>query len=233
VSVNVLLFPGSNCDHDVIHCYENLFNQKVEVIWHRESELKNPDVVIVPGGFSFGDYLRTGAMAKVSPVMGAARKFAAAGGPVLGICNGFQILCEAGLLPGVLLQNISMKFLSRFVRIKVESSSTPFTGAARKGDIIHCPIAHFEGNYFADGATIERLEGEGQVVFRYCGEQGQVDAENREWNPNGAMRAIAGITNDKRNVVGLMPHPERAVEKVVGFCGGESGRVVFASSVAG
>lgn len=233
MSVSVVIFPGSNCDHDAIHCYEAILNQKVEQIWHRDTDLKSPDVVVVPGGFSFGDYLRTGAMAKVSPIMKSIKEFAAKGGPVIGICNGFQILCEAGLLPGALLQNIQMKFLSRFVNIKVESTSTPFTRQAKKGEVITCPIAHFEGNYFVDSDTLKRLEDNDQVVFRYSSPSGEVAFDNLEWNPNGSLHAIAGVTNEKRNVVGLMPHPERAVEKVVGYLGVESGKVVFSSSVAG
>lgn len=225
--VSVVVFPGSNCDHDAWHVYKNLLKQDVNMIWHRDTDLQKPDVVILPGGFAYGDYLRTGALAKISPVMRAVKDFADKGGQVLGICNGFQILCEAGLLPGALLQNIDMKFLSRFVTMRVENLKTPFTKRFTQGGLITCPIAHGEGNYFADSETIKRLEGQGQVVFRYCDKDGKVNPEDRETNPNGAINAIAGICNEKGNVVGLMPHPERACEEMIGQVGGGSGLGVF------
>jgi phosphoribosylformylglycinamidine synthase len=231
VRVSVVVFPGSNCDHDVLHLY-GLLGQRVESIWHRETDLKKPDLVVLPGGFSHGDYLRTGALAKLSPIMHEVRKFAEAGGPVIGICNGFQILCEAGLLPGVLLQNLPRKFLSQFVTVKIESPNTPFTRGIEAGKVMCCPIAHFDGNYFADDETVRTLEGEGRVVFRYCDAQGKIDHESRICNPNGAKNSIAGICSDTRNVVGLMPHPERAAEKSVGFIGKESGRCIFEASLA-
>lgn len=227
MKVTVVVFPGSNCDHDVIHLYKNLLSAQVKSVWHKEFELGSPDVVIVPGGFSYGDYLRTGALAKLSPIMQSVKKFADGGGKVLGICNGFQILCEAGLLPGVLLQNVGTKFLSRFVNLKVEKSDTSFTGQFKAGDVFTCPIAHGDGNYFADEDTIKRLEGEGQVVFRYCDTQGKLSHENLEINPNGSINSIAGICNQKRNVVGLMPHPERSSEEIVGHIGAKSGFRVF------
>lgn len=231
IKVSVLLFPGSNCDHDVIHVYRQVLGQDVSVIWHRDNDLKNPDVVVVPGGFSYGDYLRTGALAKLSPVMREVQTFAEKGGAVLGICNGFQILCEAGLLPGALLQNTRMKFLARFISVKTENTHTPFTTKLQKGQIVTCPIAHFEGNYFADEETIQRLEGEGQVVFRYCDSSGRVNNDDEACNPNGSRNSIAGICNARGNVVGMMPHPERAVEPVVGFVGDASGKAVFESTL--
>lgn len=225
--IAVVVFPGSNCDHDVVYLYRTMFRAEVETVWHARHDLGSPDAVILPGGFSYGDYLRTGALAKLSPVMSAVRKFAAGGGPVLGICNGFQILCEAGLLPGALLMNIDTRFLSQFVHMKVESAATPFTCEVPLGSVMTCPIAHHEGNYFADAETISMLEREGRVVFRYCSKQGAVEPENRALNPNGSIHAIAGICNEKRNVVGLMPHPERAVEILTGGEGGATGLSLF------
>ena len=231
MKVAVIIFPGSNCDHDAVHTYSALLKQDVKEIWHRDTDLENPDLVVIPGGFSFGDYLRTGAFARVSPIMEEVAKFAAAGGPIVGICNGFQILCEVGLLPGALLQNVDRKFLSRFIHLKIENTSTPFTHKMSAGDIITCPIAHNEGNYFADEETIKALEGEGRVVFRYCDAEGNLDSENRAINPNGSINSIAGITNEAGNVVGLMPHPERATEDLIGHIGGHSGLSVMAGPI--
>ncbi len=225
--VSVIVFPGSNCDHDVIHTYENLLNADVKSVWHKDDDLKKPDLVVLPGGFSYGDYLRTGALAKLSPVMQEVKKFSESGGKVIGICNGFQILCEAGMLPGVLLQNIGMQFLSQFVHIKVESNATAFTNKYKKDQIITCPVAHGEGNYYADSETISSLESEGRVVFRYCSTDGRIDHDSRSTNPNGSVNSIAGITNKSGNVVGLMPHPERAAEAIVGFIGKDSGLNIF------
>ncbi|MFM1847728.1 MAG: hypothetical protein RL417_1202 [Pseudomonadota bacterium] len=230
--ISVVVFPGTNCDHDIEHVYGSVLKQKVRAVWHRDRDLQRPDIVVVPGGFAHGDYLRTGALAKLSPIMNEVRSFADKGGPVLGICNGFQILCEAGLLPGVLLQNMQRRFLSRFVHVKIERSDTAFTRGIGEGTVMTCPIAHFEGNYFAPNDTVRQLEDDGRVVFRYCDPAGGVHPESLEWNPNGAINAIAGITNERRNVVGLMPHPERAVESLIGGVGGESGRAIFAGSVA-
>jgi phosphoribosylformylglycinamidine synthase len=229
--VTVVVFPGSNCDHDVIHLYERLLGQKVATVWHTESDLRNPDIVVLPGGFAYGDYLRTGALAKISPVMIEVAGFAKRGGPVIGICNGFQILCECGLLPGALLQNERMKFLSQFVHLKIENTSTPFTKDFKRGEMITCPIAHGEGNYFADDETLDLLESEGRVVFRYCDASGAVNPGDHQSNPNGAARAIAGICNQGGNVVGLMPHPERAAEALVGASGGAKGLEVFRAAV--
>lgn len=232
MKVSVIIFPGSNSDHDVLHVY-GLLGQQTKSVWHRETDLGNPDIVVLPGGFSHGDYLRTGALAKLSPIMEEVRKFADRGGPVIGICNGFQILCEAGLLPGILLQNLPMKFLSQFVHFKVERADTPFTKGLEQGRILNCPIAHFDGNYFADAETLAALEGNGQIVFRYCDADGRVDHADRKSNPNGASHSIAGICNAKRNVVGLMPHPERSAEKIVGYVGADGGRCIFEASIGG
>lgn len=229
--VSVIVFPGSNCDHDVIYTYETLLKAKVSSVWHRDTDLKNPDIVVLPGGFAHGDYLRTGAMAKVSPIMSAVIKFAAHGGPVLGVCNGFQVLCEVGLLPGVLLRNTEMKFLSRFVHVKIENNQTAFTRSLPSGQIVTCPIAHGEGNFYADSETLALLESEGRVVFRYCSKSGKVDPKDLSTNPNGSLNAIAGICNEKGNVVGLMPHPERASENIIGHVGGSSGLSIFSASL--
>ncbi|MCB9029678.1 MAG: phosphoribosylformylglycinamidine synthase subunit PurQ [Deltaproteobacteria bacterium] len=227
MNVSVIEFPGSNCDHDVVHLYSSVLDSKVELIWHSDRDLKNPDLVILPGGFSYGDYLRSGAIARLSPVMEEVVSFANKGGLVVGICNGFQILCEAKLLPGALLRNINRKFLSQFVHIKLENDQLPFTKNMKSGDVITCPIAHGEGNYFADAETIERIEKDGHVVFRYCDAEGKVDSENRVSNPNGSINSIAGICNPTGNVVGFMPHPERSVEEIVGFVGSASGLPLF------
>ncbi len=229
--VTVVRFPGSNCDHDVEHLYGVELGANIEVVWHKDRDLKNPEVIVIPGGFSFGDYLRTGALARVSPVMEEVKKFSDIGGKVIGICNGFQILCECGFLPGVLLKNIKTKFLSRYVNIKVERTDTSFTKNYTKNTVITCPIAHGEGNYFADPETIKKLEGEGLVVFRYCDLHGDVRHDDLSINPNGAINSIAGISNKQGNIVGLMPHPERAAEKIVGHIGTETGRDVFVSSL--
>ena len=227
MKVTVVVFPGSNCDHDIIHTYSVLLDAEVSSVWHQDRDLKNPDIVVLPGGFSYGDYLRTGALAKLSPVMQEVRNFAQKGGSVIGICNGFQILCEAQLLPGVLLQNINTQFLSQFVHIKVENNKTAFSANYSLGDIIPCPIAPGDGNYSPVPETIEFLEGEGLVVFRYCDEKGKVSHDSRLINPNGAVNSIAGICNKGGNIVGMMPHPERAAEEKVGFIGAKSGLAVF------
>ena len=212
--VAVLLFPGSNCDHDVLHAFGTVLGADAYLVWHKDGDLKSPDLVVVPGGFSFGDYLRCGAMAKVAPVMGAVKTFAEQGGAVLGICNGFQILCEAGLLPGVLLQNMSRRFLSRPVDVRLESSRTPFFKGLNPGTVYRLPTAHFDGNYFAAEGEPERLAEAGQVVLRYCGPAGDVAPDSPEFNPNGSSLAIAGVCNERGNVVGFMPHPERVAEEV-------------------
>ena len=213
----VVVFPGSNCDHDAYHAVKHVLGQDAEFVWHKETSLKGADVVILPGGFSYGDYLRTGAIARFSPVMTAVKALAAAGGPVLGICNGFQVLTETGLLPGALLRNRDLKFHCEHICVRVEQTNTPFTLKAAQGQTLTLPIAHGEGNYFADPETIALLEASGRVVFRYCDPQGRVtDASN----PNGSVNNIAGICNEARNVVGLMPHPERACESPLGSADG-------------
>lgn len=231
MKVAVVVFPGTNCDEDIEHVFGSLLGTEIVRVWHRDTDLQGADLVVLPGGFSYGDYLRTGALAKLSPVMDSIKAFAAKGGKVLGICNGFQILCEAGLLPGVLLENVGRKFLSRFVHMKVESTSSFFTSGLREGKVITCPIAHFQGNYFADEATLAELERNGQIVFRYCDAEGVQSDNDISINVNGSVRSIAGIRNKEGTVVGLMPHPERAVESLIGFVGGDSGLAPFAASV--
>ena len=210
---SIVVFPGSNCDHDAYHAAKHVLGQQAEFVWHKETTLKGADVVVLPGGFSHGDYLRTGAIARFSPVMASVAEFAAAGGPVLGICNGFQILCEAGLLPGAMLRNRDLKFHCEHVGVRVEQTDTPFTAVAAKGQVLRIPIAHGEGNFFAEASVIAELEISRRVIFRYCDPQGQITDES---NPNGAVNNIAGICSIGRNVVGLMPHPERACEPVLG-----------------
>jgi phosphoribosylformylglycinamidine synthase len=222
----VVVFPGSNCDHDAYHAAKDVLGQDAEFIWHKETDLRGADVVILPGGFSHGDYLRTGAIARFSPVMNAVRAFAAAGGPVLGICNGFQILLEAGMLPGAMLRNRGLKFRCEHVHIRVEETNTPFTFACTPHQILRIPIAHGEGNYFTTPDELQRLEANRQIIFRYTNVGG---AAVDEANPNGSVASIAGICNDRRNVVGLMPHPERACEAPLGSA---DGLVIFESVVA-
>jgi phosphoribosylformylglycinamidine synthase len=213
----VVVFPGSNCDHDAYHAARHVLGQEAEFIWHKDTSLKGADVVVLPGGFSHGDYLRTGAIARFSPVMSTVGEFARAGGPVLGICNGFQILCEAGLLPGAMLRNRDLKFHCEHVSIRVEQTDTPFTASATKGQVLRIPIAHGEGNYYAEPDVLQSLEAAGRVVFRYCDARGQVTDGS---NPNGAIHNIAGLCSEGRNVVGLMPHPERACESALGSADG-------------
>ena len=221
----VVVFPGSNCDHDAYYAVSHVLGQRAEFIWHKDTDLKGADAVILPGGFAHGDYLRTGAMARFSPIMTAVRAFADSGGPTLGICNGFQVLLEAGMLPGAMLRNRDLKFLCQHVHVRVEQTDTPFTSACRRGQVLRIPIAHGEGNYFAEPGVIARLEANRQVVFRYTTADGVVTSES---NPNGSAAAIAGLCNERRNVVGLMPHPERACELVVGSA---DGLVLFQSVV--
>jgi phosphoribosylformylglycinamidine synthase subunit PurQ / glutaminase len=219
----VVVFPGSNCDHDAYHAVGGVLGQPVTFIWHESRDLQGIDAVILPGGFAYGDYLRTGAIARFSPVMQAVERFAHSGGLVLGICNGFQILLEAGLLPGAMLRNAGLRFICRPVHIRVETTDTPCTCAARLGQVLELPIAHAEGNYFCDAATLANLESHGQVVFRYTTSDGRLEAAA---NPNGSLANIAGISNRERNVVGLMPHPERASELALGSA---DGLVIFRS----
>jgi phosphoribosylformylglycinamidine synthase len=221
----VVVFPGSNCDEDAFHAAKDVFGQEAEYIWHKDTDLKAADVVILPGGFAHGDYLRTGAMARFSPIMSAVRSFAERGGPVLGICNGFQILLEAGLLPGAMLRNRTLKYRCEHVYLRVEQTGTPFTAAATAGQVLRIPIGHGEGNYFATPEMLERLEANRQVVLRYTDPAGRLDDD---WNPNGSVNAIASVCNEARNVVGMMPHPERACEALLG---GVDGRVIFDSII--
>jgi phosphoribosylformylglycinamidine synthase subunit PurQ / glutaminase len=208
----VIVFPGSNCDHDAFHAVADVLHKPVEFIWHQSEDLAGADALILPGGFAYGDYLRTGAIARFSPVMRAVEKFAKGGGPVLGICNGFQILLEAGLLPGAVMRNSGLRYICRHVDIRIEETDTPFTNAARLGQILRIPIAHNDGNYTIDEAGLRELEHHRQILFRYTSADGKDDAAG---NPNGSLRNIAGVCNGQRNVAGLMPHPERAVESVL------------------
>ena len=222
----VIVFPGSNCDHDAYHAVKHVLGQPAEFVWHKETDLKGADVVVLPGGFSYGDYLRTGAIARFSPIMARVREFASLGGPVLGVCNGFQVLLEAGLLEGGMLRNRGLKFLCQHVHVRVEETDTPFTRAAAPGQVLRMPIAHGDGNYYASPETLRSLDTNRQVIFRYCDASGTLADEA---NPNGSAQAIAGICNETRNVVGLMPHPERACESVLGSA---DGLVVLESAVA-
>jgi phosphoribosylformylglycinamidine synthase I len=233
VKLGVVVFPGSNCDHDVYHVWKHVLGQESAFLWHDDAALQGADVVVLPGGFSYGDYLRAGAMAAQSPVMGAVRRHAEAGGLVLGVCNGFQILVEAGLLPGVLLKNVGLRFLSQEVLLRVERADLPFTSRLREGQVLRLPIAHGMGNYYASDETLDELESHRQVVFRYAAPDGTVDPDDRETNPNGAVRAIAGVCNRAGNVLGLMPHPERCAEEALGNVDGvEIFRSIAASLAA-
>jgi len=223
----ILVFPGSNCDHDCYHVLKHFLGRPADFIWHQETNLRGFDAVIIPGGFSYGDYLRTGAIAKYSPVMKSVKDFAQAGGPVLGICNGFQILLEAGLLPGAMLRNRSLKFICKDVFVRVESDRTPFTSNLQPGRILTLPIAHAEGNYYTDPETLRDLQENSQIVFRYCTGEGRI---TEEANPNGSLDAIAGICNRSRNVLGMMPHPERCTE---GLEGNTDGRLLFEGVLEG
>lgn len=212
----VVVFPGSNCDRDMIHVLKNIMHQQVEEVWHKENHLNQfttDDCIILPGGFSYGDYLRTGAIARFSPIMEAIIEFAHKGGKVWGICNGFQILCESGLLPGALLRNNNMKYTCKNIFLKVNTTNTILTQACKAGEILKVPIAHGEGRYYADAATMDKLQKQDQILFNYCDEQG---VETVDSNPNGSLLNIAGICNEQRNVFGMMPHPERASESILG-----------------
>ena len=226
MNFGVIIFPGSNCDHDARWTVEHVLHQEATFLWHESHDLENCDAVIVPGGFAYGDYLRTGAIAKFSPVMDSVRKFAAGGGLVLGICNGFQILCESGLLPGALMRNIGLKYVCKPVTVRVENTDTPFTSACVRGEVLTIPIGHMEGNYFCDPATLDELQRESRVVFRYVTDGGEVSGAA---NPNGSLDNIAGICSPGRNVVGMMPHPERSAEPELGCSDGVK---VFQSMVS-
>jgi phosphoribosylformylglycinamidine synthase I len=222
----IVILPGSNCDHDALHVAQTVLGEQAESLWHKDTDLKGSDCVIIPGGFAYGDYLRAGALAKFAPVMEPIKRHAAAGGLVFGICNGFQVLTEVGLLPGALMRNQHLRFLSRDVFLRTEETDTPFTNQLSAGQILRVPIAHGEGNYFADDAVLDDLERNHQVVFRYCDAEGRLTAEA---NPNGSARSIAAICNRERNVFGMMPHPERCSEPLLGNADGLG---VFRSIVA-
>jgi phosphoribosylformylglycinamidine synthase I len=213
----VLVFPGSNCDHDAHNVIAEIAHQPVTFLWHDSENLEGCDAIIVPGGFAYGDYLRTGAIARFSPVMQSVTKFAAAGGLVLGICNGFQILCEAGLLPGALMRNAGLKYICKQVNLRTETTNTPFTQGLVKGQVLQIPIGHMEGNYFCDATTLAELERDDRIVFRYATSEGQITAAA---NPNGSLGNIAGVLNEGRNVLGMMPHPDRSSEKLLGSADG-------------
>jgi len=221
----VIIFPGSNSDHDAYWTIEHVAKQPVTFLWHDSHDLQNCDAIIVPGGFAYGDYLRTGAIARFSPVMDSVRKFAHEGGLVIGICNGFQILCESGLLPGALTRNLGLKYVCKPVHVRVENDQTPFTNTCQKGEVLTIPIGHMEGNYFCDAETLAQLKGEDRIVFRYAESSGEITDES---NPNGSIENIAGICNAGRNVLGMMPHPERSAEPELG---GTDGFKVFQSMV--
>jgi phosphoribosylformylglycinamidine synthase len=221
----VVVFPGTWSDGDCYHAVKNVLGEEAKYLWHKETDLSGYDCIILPGGFSYGDYLRCGAVARFSPIMESVEGFAERGGLVIGICNGFQVLCEAGLLPGVLMRNVSLQFRCQWTDLKVENTRTPFTLDCEPGQVLHIPISHGEGNYHADEATLNELEANGQVVFRYCAPKGEVTAEA---NPNGSARNIAGIVNRRGNVLGMMPHPERSVEALMGS---EDGLYIFRSMV--
>src|ERR1039457_92541 len=221
----VLVFPGSNCDHDTYHVVAEVAHQPVTFLWHDSEDLAGVDAVLVPGGFAYGDYLRTGAIARFSPVMQAVKRFAADGGLVLGICNGFQILTEAGLLPGALMRNAGLKYICKQIHLRVETSDSPFTNQLAKGEVLKMPIGHMEGNYFCTEDELRRLEAEDRIAFRYTTPGGEITAEA---NPNGSLSNIAGILNANRNVLGMMPHPDRSSERMLGS---EDGWKIFASMV--
>jgi phosphoribosylformylglycinamidine synthase len=223
--IGVVVFPGSNCDHDCYHVLKHTLGQECRFIWHRERSVRGLDAVVIPGGFAHGDYLRAGAIARFSPVMEAVREFSDRGGAVLGICNGFQVLLEAGLLPGAMLPNRDLKFICRSVHLRAEKIDTPFTSLLQPGQVLHLPIAHHDGSYFTDPDTLAGLERHYQVAFRYCDETGAV---TEGVNPNGSVGNIAGIVNRRGNILGMMPHPERCAEPILG---GEDGRLIFESLI--
>lgn len=221
----VVVFPGSNCDYDTFYVLKDILNQKTTLLWHKDHDLKDVDCVVLPGGFSYGDYLRSGAIAKFSPLMQEVKAFASHGGLVFGICNGFQILLELGLLPGAMLMNKDLKFLCQFVNIRLENNQTPFTNKGKLGQVLKIPIAHYDGNYFAPSETIQELKNNKQIIFRYSDASGQL---TEEANVNGSRENIAGLINKEGNVLGIMPHPERASEAKLGS---EDGRVIFRSII--
>ena len=226
VKFGIVVFPGSNCEHDCYHVVKHVLRQEACFLWHKDRTLAACDAVILPGGFAHGDYLRCGAMAKSSPIMESVTRFARDGGPVLGICNGFQILTEAGLLPGALIRNRSLQYLCRDVHLRVESNDSPFTRELAAGRVLRMPVGHGEGCYYADPKTLKRLQTEGRIAFRYCDEDGKL---TEEANPNGSLESIAGVLNERGNVLGLMPHPDRCAEAILG---NEDGKTLFESVIA-
>jgi phosphoribosylformylglycinamidine synthase len=222
----VLVFPGSNCDHDTYNVIEQIAHQPVTMLWHESEDLQGCDAILVPGGFAYGDYLRTGAIAHFAPVMQSVKRFAASGGLVLGICNGFQILCESGLLPGALMRNAGLKYICKQVHLRTESTDSPFTNALKKGRVLQIPIGHMEGNYFCDEATLAALKREDRIAFRYAMPSGEITAEA---NPNGSLDNIAGVLSEGRNVLGMMPHPDRSSELLLGSA---DGFPIFQSMIA-
>jgi phosphoribosylformylglycinamidine synthase subunit PurQ / glutaminase len=213
----IIVFPGSNCDHDSYHAAITSTGQQATMLWHDSHNLENCDAIVIPGGFAYGDYLRTGAIARFAPIMQQVSKFAAAGGQVIGICNGFQILCEAGLLPGALMRNAGLKYFCKFVNIRVENTDTPFTNACKPGEVLRIPIGHMEGNYYCDAQTLQSLQKQNRIVFRYSTADGKITADA---NPNGSLDNIAGICNEGRNVLGMMPHPDRSSDPLLGSSDG-------------
>jgi len=226
VNFGIIVFPGSNCDHDCYHVIKHLLGHNAKFVWHRDTDLSGYDCIVLPGGFSYGDYLRSGAMAACSPVMNSVREFAGKGGLVMGICNGFQILQEASLLPGALMRNASLKFVCKDIHVRVERNDLPFTNSCAIGDVLKIPIAHMDGNFTADKKLMQRLEEKGQILFRYCSPDGDVGGDA---NPNGSEGSVAGIINEKGNVCGLMPHPERCSESILG---NSDGIKIFKSMLA-
>lgn len=221
----VIVFPGSNCDHDCHYVISEVLGAEVDFLWHKQESISDYDCLVLPGGFSYGDYLRAGAIARFSPIMPAVKEFAEKGGFVIGICNGFQILLEAGLLPGAMRKNRELLFICRYVNIRVENTDIPFTNLYRQGQVMRVPIAHFDGNYYVDGTTLSRLKENNQIIFRYCNEKGEVTDET---NPNGSLEGIAGICNERGNVLGMMPHPERCAEPILGS---RDGRIIWESII--
>jgi len=222
-----VIFPGSNCDYDTLYVLKDVLNQDAIFLWHKEHDLKNVDCVILPGGFSYGDYLRSGSIAAFSPLMQEVKDFALNGGLVLGICNGFQVLLELGLLPGAMLRNKNLKFLCQFVHLRVDNEATPFTNKAKKGQVLKIPIAHYDGNFFSPPDTIQEIMTNNQIVLRYSDARGQL---SKEANVNGSLESIAGLINSAGNIMGMMPHPERASEALLGS---EDGRIIFESIIKG
>lgn len=218
LKIGIVMFPGSNCDHDAGYAFRDILQQDVRFLWHKDESLGDTDVVVLPGGFSYGDYLRCGAIARFSPIMKEVVAFGRDGGTIVGICNGFQILCEAGLLPGVLLRNAQLSFACRYVHLRVERNDTPFTSRCEEGEVLHVPIAHGEGNYFIDATGLDQLERERRILFRYCDHDGRLTESS---NPNGSIANIAGLMNEHGNILGLMPHPERACDPLLHHTDGE------------